>query len=308
VLNRKPNKWLPRKRLRQRGGKCICLYTKGGKLCFPPFVACYNFSDNAMFVRHKNKGFSLVEMMVVIGIIAMILGLLITSFLDARQNSRDRERVSDLAQIEFALNAYREFNRAYPDYNDGVAIGLGEEIDDQLRAFWDNSIEDPLNDDQYHYYFHSELECGSLRYVAIMAVNMERDGNSNVDEVCEGDIDREFENAFVVLIEGPLSEVGSSNYTSGNNQGQWWERAENQTWADLRYNWDTLIDWDEEEREAGYNACMDPTSDEFRQPYCRGCTDPAATNYNRNLHPDANDGSCTYAPSSNSSNSSSAGG
>lgn len=181
-----------------------------------------------MSYQQKSKGFTLVEMMVVIGIIILILGVLTAAFMDARRNSRDRARVADLNQIEFALNAYRELNRSYPDYPEGANIGLGGALDAELGTFWDSSIEDPLNDNTYHYYYQSEFTCDGQQYVAVLASSMEVERNSNIAELCISDSG--FENAYVLLVDGPLSAGGGSGFLTGNNIGNWWEDPENQTW------------------------------------------------------------------------------
>jgi prepilin-type N-terminal cleavage/methylation domain-containing protein len=64
----------------------------------------------------KNKGFSLIELLVVIAIIAVLTQVVIANMNDARKKSRDAKRISDVAQLQLALELY--FNRcnAYPQH------------------------------------------------------------------------------------------------------------------------------------------------------------------------------------------------
>lgn len=52
------------------------------------------------------KGFTLIELLVVISIIAVLSTLSIVSLGNARQKSRDTRRVSDIRQIQTALEMY----------------------------------------------------------------------------------------------------------------------------------------------------------------------------------------------------------
>lgn len=63
-----------------------------------------------------NKGFTLIEMLVVIAVIAMAMALFFPNFMGARQRARDTQRKSDLRQIQQALELYKldQANPAYP--------------------------------------------------------------------------------------------------------------------------------------------------------------------------------------------------
>lgn len=62
----------------------------------------------------KNKGFSLIEMLVVIAIIAVILALALPNFLGARERARDAKRKSEMAQLKTALRLYYNDIGTYP--------------------------------------------------------------------------------------------------------------------------------------------------------------------------------------------------
>jgi type II secretion system protein G len=54
------------------------------------------------------KGFTLIEMLVVIGIIAVLAGLIMPSLGTSQMKARDAKRKSDLKQIQKALEIYRQ--------------------------------------------------------------------------------------------------------------------------------------------------------------------------------------------------------
>lgn len=63
----------------------------------------------------KNKGFTFIELMVVISIIAILLGAGIATYTSANKRSRDARRKSDLEQVRSALEMFRADNGSYPD-------------------------------------------------------------------------------------------------------------------------------------------------------------------------------------------------
>lgn len=64
---------------------------------------------------NKNKqGFTLIELLVVIAIIGMLSTLSILALNSARVRSRDARRISDVRQIQTALEMYYNDNSDYP--------------------------------------------------------------------------------------------------------------------------------------------------------------------------------------------------
>ncbi len=63
----------------------------------------------------KNKlGFTLIELLVVVAIIAIMTGLIMASLASSRAKARDAKRISDVAQLQLALEQYFSQHNAYP--------------------------------------------------------------------------------------------------------------------------------------------------------------------------------------------------
>ncbi len=74
-----------------------------------PFVPCYTF-----YMR-KNRGFTLIELMVVISIIGIIAGISVVSYSNAKEKSLDKEATAALILIRNAERQYfSRFERFWP--------------------------------------------------------------------------------------------------------------------------------------------------------------------------------------------------
>ncbi|MDD4900852.1 MAG: type II secretion system protein [Patescibacteria group bacterium] len=72
----------------------------------------------------KQKGFTLIELLVVIAIIGLLSTLAVVALNNARMKSRDARRISDIKQIQTALELYYNDNNGYPaTVTSGGAIG-----------------------------------------------------------------------------------------------------------------------------------------------------------------------------------------
>ncbi len=70
----------------------------------------------------NKKGFTLIELLVVIAIIGLLSTLAVVALGSAREKSRDAKRVSDIRQIQTALELYYADNNAYPA-GSGIVLG-----------------------------------------------------------------------------------------------------------------------------------------------------------------------------------------
>lgn len=73
----------------------------------------------------KAKGFTLVELLVVIAIIGLLSTLAVVALGSARSKARDARRISDIKQVQTALELYYADQGAYPIVNPTeVRIGV----------------------------------------------------------------------------------------------------------------------------------------------------------------------------------------
>src|SRR6185436_1463726 len=71
---------------------------------------------------HK-KGFTLIELMVVIAIIGLLASIISVSLVSSRAKGRDAKRVADIKMIQLALETYYNDNSYYPTslYSGGIS-------------------------------------------------------------------------------------------------------------------------------------------------------------------------------------------
>jgi len=72
----------------------------------------------------NKKGFSLIELLVVIAIIGILTAIVTANFTKSKAKARDAKRISDIAQIQLALEMAFDRCNAYPSDIDSPATTL----------------------------------------------------------------------------------------------------------------------------------------------------------------------------------------
>src|SRR5680860_1828394 len=80
-------------------------------------------------MKKFSKGFTLIEMLIVITIIALLASLILVGMGGARAKTRDARRVADLHNVMNALELYYSSNSQYPQ-----DISSWEDLDDTLTT------------------------------------------------------------------------------------------------------------------------------------------------------------------------------
>ncbi|MFH1430373.1 MAG: type II secretion system protein [Candidatus Uhrbacteria bacterium] len=87
----------------------------------------------------QRKGFTLIELLVVIAIIGLLATLAVIAVSSARVKARDARRVSDIKQIQSALDLYATDKSGYPHLgiDSALELGTGEAtcIDSSVNGF-----------------------------------------------------------------------------------------------------------------------------------------------------------------------------
>ncbi|MBI5742815.1 MAG: prepilin-type N-terminal cleavage/methylation domain-containing protein [Candidatus Niyogibacteria bacterium] len=84
-----------------------------------------------MFMRRSrqiNKGFTILEMLVVIAVIGMLASAIVVLTGQVRAKSRDARREQDVKQIANALDLYVTSTRAFPTCSTEVVIGSSADV------------------------------------------------------------------------------------------------------------------------------------------------------------------------------------
>ena len=92
------------------------------------------------------KGFSLIELLVVIGIMGTLITILLPNFIGARQRGQDARRKLDLEQIRSGLEQYRSVNGSYPAVLSTLTSGT---------VYISTLPTDPLSSSGYSYQYTS---------------------------------------------------------------------------------------------------------------------------------------------------------
>jgi prepilin-type N-terminal cleavage/methylation domain-containing protein len=90
--------------------------------------------------RTDERGFTIIEMLVVIGIIAVLLGLLLPALSSVQNRARKNTELSHLRQLHFAWMAYAN------DNNDSALPGY---IDEGVQQRWRIRVRFPYDPDQF---------------------------------------------------------------------------------------------------------------------------------------------------------------
>lgn len=112
----------------------------------------------------SQRGFTLLELLVVISIIGLLGTIGMAALSTSRQKARDAKRLVDMRQVQTALNLYYDENENYPS-GDGDGCG-GWDVGNQTLPFLDGILtgylaeppEDPIetgNCEGYRYYRYS---------------------------------------------------------------------------------------------------------------------------------------------------------
>jgi len=154
--------------------------------------------------RFKNhlrtsRGFTLLELLVVIALIGFIASIVLAVLSDAQREARDKRRLADIKSIENALQLYYSEHNAYPTEASGANgnISTNQVWKTAMAKYVSGTYVDPAGIDNatYSYYYDGKHNCGGKEYAVIFARQMDKPTNSNYTEflntTCSGVVDGE---------------------------------------------------------------------------------------------------------------------
>ena len=154
----------------------------------------------------KIKGFTMVEVLVVIGIIAILTVIIFPSISNIRAKNRDAEKVSDIAAIQLGLSLYKNQNPngEYPKDIYGIDFASYVTADSLITPDGGEYTYVPLTRDTKCTYYHLgiQLELPSAQIDEADTFSSKEEGISNGYSYC-GDydgvgIDIDIENMYAV--------------------------------------------------------------------------------------------------------------
>ena len=148
------------------------------------------------------KGFTLVELLIVVAVIAILASLILANYFEARKQARDERRVIDIEQLQLALRLYVEQYGQQIDCEGGVIFD-GVSSNTRINTKSVNTCvdatnilnfiaknmkdipQDPLGpgSNDYYYYFDNNHTCNGVAVPIIFAVNLESKLSNHV-QVC----------------------------------------------------------------------------------------------------------------------------
>ena len=134
------------------------------------------------------KGFTLVELLVVVGIISVVTGVVMASINSAKAKGRDAKRIADVSVIQLALERYYDEYRRYPtSLSDSNLISRGPIPKDpsgsdysSYKALNGNNSSTCSSEDCQSYHFGITLELSNG------VLDDDRDLNSSVSGGFDG--------------------------------------------------------------------------------------------------------------------------
>lgn len=78
-----------------------------------------------MKISSRKDGFTLIELLVVIAVIGILASVILASLNSARSKARDAQRISQLREVQKALEMYYADNGTYPAGSNGAGCSAG---------------------------------------------------------------------------------------------------------------------------------------------------------------------------------------
>lgn len=115
-------------------------------------------------VRDNERGFTLIEMMIVVAIIAILVAILVPNFMRARAQAQTAACEANLKEIATALELYQTDHQEYPD-TPGATDATA--TDANLGQYLRQTPIDPVNPAGFYQYQVANYASGTASYSII---------------------------------------------------------------------------------------------------------------------------------------------
>lgn len=122
----------------------------------------------------RQAGFSFIELIVVVTIIALLSVVGAVSYSSVNKKSRDSRRISDLANMRMALEAIRQVGTTYPVASGGSPVGLAP-------LYIESIPKGPIGGTDVYFYTPNPATGG---YSYTIWARMENAGSTNCPTAC----------------------------------------------------------------------------------------------------------------------------
>jgi len=107
----------------------------------------------------KNKGFTLVELLVVIAVVGLLAAIALFSIDGIKSKSRDTRRVADIKSIQEGLAMYHNDNQSYPIFDGYITgsdvVSAGLKSDGGMNGAPVDPVDSLMGGVTYRYYYQS---------------------------------------------------------------------------------------------------------------------------------------------------------
>src|SRR3954464_9740768 len=83
---------------------------------------------------HSQKAFTLIELMITVAIIALLTAIILTNLNQPKVRARDAKRVSDIGQLQLALELFFDRCNRYPIVQNGMPRLVDPDLNDLTNA------------------------------------------------------------------------------------------------------------------------------------------------------------------------------